>query len=100
MVRPSAGIDFLMACFRRTAELNIARVLLADDHPGFPGLAGHLLGTEFEIVGTVDNGQTLFDEAMRLQPDVIVTDISMPVLNGIDPADRLRNSGCKSRSSF
>lgn len=94
------GIDSLLARLRRAAELNKARVLLADDHPRFPELAEYLLGAEFEIVGTVGNGQALFDEAMRLQPDVIVTDISMPVLNGIDAADRLRNSGCKARIVF
>lgn len=55
---------------------------------------------EFEVVGKVDNGQALFDAAMRLRPDVIVTDISMPVLNGIEAVDRLRNAGCNSRIVF
>jgi DNA-binding NarL/FixJ family response regulator len=58
------------------------------------------LSTEFEVVGKVGDGQALFDEALRLEPDVIVTDISMPILNGIEAAERLRDSGCKSRIVF
>jgi DNA-binding NarL/FixJ family response regulator len=58
------------------------------------------LSTEFEVVGKVGDGQALFDEALRLKPDVIVTDISMPILNGIEAAERLRDSGCKSRIVF
>ena len=77
-----------------------ARVLLADDHPRFPDMAEHLLEPEFEVVGKVVNGRDLFEEAMRLQPDIIVTDISMPVLNGIEAADQLKESGCNSRIVF
>jgi DNA-binding NarL/FixJ family response regulator len=80
--------------------LSKARVLLADDHPRFPDMAEHLLEPEFEVVGKVVNGRDLFEEAMRLQPDVIVTDISMPVLNGIEAADQLKESGCNSRIVF
>ena len=81
-------------------QLSKAKVLLADDHPGFPDMAEHLLEPEFEVVGKVGNGRDLFEEAMRLQPDVIVTDISMPVLNGIEAADQLKESGCNSRIVF
>jgi len=48
----------------------------------------------------VGDGQALVDAALRLQPDVIVTDISMPILNGIEAADRLKDSGCKARIVF
>lgn len=81
-------------------NLNKARILLADDHPTFPELEERLLAAEFDVVGKVANGQELFDQAMRLKPDVIVTDISMPVLNGIAAADRLKESGCNSRIIF
>jgi DNA-binding NarL/FixJ family response regulator len=80
--------------------LNKVRILLADDHPHFPEIEERLLETEFEIIGKVGNGQALFEEAMRLRPDVIVTDISMPILNGIEAATRLRESGCDSRIVF
>jgi DNA-binding NarL/FixJ family response regulator len=76
------------------------RILLADDHPGFPDLEEHVLGPEFEVIGKVSNGQALFEEAMRLKPNVIVTDISMPIVNGIEAADRLKESGCESRIVF
>jgi DNA-binding NarL/FixJ family response regulator len=76
------------------------RILLADDHPRFPAIEERLLEREFEIIGKVGNGQALFEEAMRLKPDIIVTDISMPILNGIEAINRLRDSGCKSLIVF
>ncbi len=76
------------------------RILLADDHPHFPEMEERLLEPEFEVVGKVCNGQALVEEAMRLRPEVIVTDISMPILNGIEAADRLKESGCNSRIVF
>jgi DNA-binding NarL/FixJ family response regulator len=84
----------------RAGQLNKARILLADDHPNFPEMEGRVLEPEFEVIGKVANGLALFEEAMRLKPDVIVTDISMPVLNGIDAVDRLMESGCNSRIVF
>jgi DNA-binding NarL/FixJ family response regulator len=80
--------------------LSKVRILLADDHPKFPEMAEQLLGSDFEVVAKVGNGQALFEAAMRLQPDIIVSDISMPILNGIDAADLLRKSGCKARIIF
>jgi DNA-binding NarL/FixJ family response regulator len=76
------------------------RVLLADDHRGVLELVRTLLKTEVEVVGCVDNGESLFDAAMELHPDVIVTDISMPNLSGIEAVDRLRESGCMSKIVF
>lgn len=77
-----------------------ARILLADDHPRFPEMEARLLEPEFEVVGKVGDGQALFEEAMRLKPDIIITDISMPVLDGIGAVDRLMEAGCKSRIVF
>jgi DNA-binding NarL/FixJ family response regulator len=76
------------------------RILLADDHPRFPEMAERVLGAQFEVVAKVGNGQALFEEAIRLKPDVIVSDISMPILSGIDAADRLKEFGCPSRIIF
>jgi DNA-binding NarL/FixJ family response regulator len=53
-----------------------------------------------DVVGCVDNGEALFDAAMKLHPDVIVTDISMPKLSGIAAAKRLRESGCSAKVVF
>jgi DNA-binding NarL/FixJ family response regulator len=76
------------------------RVLLADDHRGFLEVVRNLLGTKVHILGCVDNGESLVEAAMELHPDVIVTDISMPKLSGIDAVDRLRESGCSSKVVF
>jgi DNA-binding NarL/FixJ family response regulator len=66
------------------------RVLLADDHKIVTeGLKG-LLEPEFELVGTVGDGRALLAAAEKLRPDVIVADISMPLLNGIDAVRQIK----------
>ena len=57
------------------------RVLLADDHPALLEATTALLKRQFDVVGTATDGATLVSEALRLCPDVIVTDITMPVLS-------------------
>jgi DNA-binding NarL/FixJ family response regulator len=59
-----------------------------------------LLEPAFEIIASVSNGRSLIDKALQLEPDVIVTDISMPILNGIEAALQLKNLGCASRIVF
>lgn len=59
-----------------------------------------LLGPEFEIVGEAQNGQALVEAALKLKPDVIVTDIGMPILNGIEAAMRLREAGSTPKIVF
>jgi DNA-binding NarL/FixJ family response regulator len=76
------------------------RVLLADDHRGLLDVIRSLLKIEVEIVGCVSDGESLFDAAMELHPDIIVTDISMPRLSGLEAVDRLRESGCSSKVVF
>ncbi|MGD8330985.1 MAG: response regulator transcription factor [Acidobacteriota bacterium] len=66
------------------------RVLLADDHRLVAEGLKHLLSEEFDLVGVVENGRALLQEAARLQPDVIVADITMPHLNGIDALEQLK----------
>src|SRR5437016_8844787 len=97
VVRSMTSTILVWAHSHRAGQLMKARILLADDHPRFPEMEERLLEPEFEVVGKVSNGQALFEEAMRLKPDIIVTDISMPVLNGIEAVDRLMGSGCESR---
>ncbi|MBM3810963.1 MAG: response regulator transcription factor [Acidimicrobiia bacterium] len=69
------------------------RILLADDHKIVLEGLRSLLEEEFELVGTVTNGRDLLEEAARLEPDVIVADVSMPLLNGIEAARKLREQG-------
>ena len=80
--------------------MNKKRILLADDHPHFSELVETLLGPAFEVVGKVSDGQALFDAAISLKPDLILTDISRPVLNGIEAVDELHRSGCSSKIIF
>ena len=76
------------------------RVLLADDHRIFlEGLKG-LLEPEFDLVGNVEDGRALVKEAERLRPDVIVADISMPLLNGIDAVRQLKRSENRAKVVF
>jgi len=67
------------------------RLLLADDHTLLLEGIRLLLQPEFDLVGSVEDGQALLVAAKTLKPDVILLDISMPRLNGIDAARQLRN---------
>jgi len=66
------------------------RLLLADDHTLLLEGIRLLLEPEFDLVGSVEDGQALLAAAKTLKPDVILLDISMPLLNGIDAARQLR----------
>jgi len=66
------------------------RVLLADDHRLVAEGLKSLLSAEFELVGVVEDGRALLEAARRLRPDVIVADITMPHLNGIDALVQLK----------
>jgi DNA-binding NarL/FixJ family response regulator len=66
------------------------RVLLADDHSILLEGLKKLLEAEVDLVGTATDGRALIDVARRLKPDVILLDISMPLLNGVEAARRLR----------
>ena len=68
------------------------RVLLAEDHPGVAKALGDILSAEFELVGAVEDGLSLLDAATRLEPDVIVADISMPKLDGFNALVQLKAS--------
>ena len=59
-----------------------------------------LLQPAFDVVGTVNNGGDLIREAQRLQPDVIVLDITMPILNGIEAAHKIHEAGLVTRLVF
>ena len=76
------------------------RVLLADDHKIVLEGLRSLLQSEFEIVGEVEDGRTLVSEAERLRPDLVVADISMPNLNGIDAARRIKKIDKRIRIVF
>jgi DNA-binding NarL/FixJ family response regulator len=68
-------------------------VLIAEDHQEMRENIRRVLEPEFEVVGAVGDGQALIDEATRVEPDVLLVDVSMPALNGIEAVSQLRNQG-------
>jgi len=66
------------------------RLLLADDHAIVLEGLTRLLGPEFEVVGRVGDGRALLERAAKLKPDVVIADISMPLLSGIEAVRQLR----------
>jgi DNA-binding NarL/FixJ family response regulator len=70
--------------------MNRPRILLADDHVLLAQALEHLLQREFDVVGTVADGRALLRAAGELVPDVVVVDIGMPLLNGLDAAEQLK----------
>jgi len=80
--------------------LNRPRILLADDHPAIIEAETALLSDQFDIVGTVADGQSLISEVRRLSPELVVADISMPILNGIDAVQKLQEAGSPPKFVF
>jgi DNA-binding NarL/FixJ family response regulator len=76
------------------------QILLADDHRRILELTRDLLQPTFDMVGCVEDSESLVQTTGKLQPSVIVTDIAMPKLNGIEAARRLRESGSSSKIVF
>src|SRR5215218_6274308 len=74
----------------RRCEMARPRILLADDHLMLLDAFTAMLEPEYEVVGTALDGRTLVEESSRLHPDIVVLDISMPLLNGLDAGRRLK----------
>jgi DNA-binding NarL/FixJ family response regulator len=75
--------------------LTSGRVLLADDHRGMQTEIRLQLDEAFEVIGAVEDGQQAVNAVLNLDPDVMVLDIEMPVMNGFQVAARLR--GCRTK---
>jgi DNA-binding NarL/FixJ family response regulator len=89
-----------MATFIRdevTGEKRKPRLLLADDHAIVLEGMNRLLQTEYDLLPPVSDGQLLVETAERTNPDVIVADISMPILNGIEAARQIKKKGLKAK---
>ena len=76
------------------------RILLADDHQFITDSLISILGQAYEIAGVVDNGKALVKEAIKLSPDVLIVDISMPELNGLDAVRQLKKEGVTAKVIF
>ena len=84
----------------RSGMLIRPRVFLADDHSQLLEAEANLLRPHFDIVGTAMDGDALVSEALRLHPDVIIVDVTMPLLNGIEAVQRLVRSGSTAKFIF
>ena len=80
--------------------MHTARILLADDHKEIRDKVKRYLEAEFSVIEAVENGRALIEAAVRLDPDVCLLDISMPVLDGIETANQLKELGSKAKVIF
>lgn len=71
------------------SETSRPRILIADDHALIAEAFKTLLATDFEVIATVHDGRSLIQASTTLRPDVILADIGMPVLNGLDAVERI-----------
>jgi two-component system response regulator NreC len=87
---------------RRTEDgkMDRIRILLADDNPGIRESLIDMLTPTFDVIGEAVDGEALVRAAIELKPDVLVLDISMPVLTGIEAANMLRKAGVTARIVF
>ena len=76
------------------------RLVLADDHRIVADGLRSLLEDDYELVEIVEDGQALVESARRLDPDVIVADIGMPLMNGLEAVRVLRSEGCRAKVVF
>lgn len=76
------------------------RVLLADDNPSMLQAARRILEPEFQVVGTVHDGQAVLEAADALRPDILILDISMGMLNGLEAARLLTRTMSKAKIVF
>lgn len=73
------------------------RVLLADGHEKMLDVISHLLEEDFDVVATVRDGESVIDAVARLDPDLVVLDIFLPILNGFQIAARLKESNSRTK---
>jgi DNA-binding NarL/FixJ family response regulator len=76
------------------------RILLADDNDEVLAAVREELGEEFEIIGTVTNGQDAVEAVSLFNPDVVVMDIAMPVFDGIEASERIRKINAHAKILF
>lgn len=82
------------------ADNNRARVLLGDDRASTINRWRALLEPQFDVVGDVADGESLVRAAARLQPDVVITDIEIPTLDGVAAAETIRRHRPQTRIVF
>jgi len=83
-----------------TTSMSRKRILLADDHAEMLEEVRSLLNDDYEVIGTVENGEKLVQAAGTLKPDLIVSDISMPQMTGFEAIAKIRASGNTAKVIF
>lgn len=76
------------------------KLLVAEDHPAVRAIVVSLLQSDFDLVATVASGQAAVEAANEFTPDVVILDVSMPILDGPDVAKRLKAQGCNAKIVF
>jgi len=76
------------------------RIVLADDHREMVAIVRSTLGEDFEIVAAVEDGRRALDAVLALDPDVLITDISMPEMDGLQLAGQMKRSHCRTKIIF
>jgi DNA-binding NarL/FixJ family response regulator len=91
----------MRSAFRKPKDgVSRIRVLLADDYAAVISRVRATLEGEFDIVGTAGNGSDAVSAVLRLDPDVLVIDISMPLMDGLQAALALRDKRCRAKIIF
>src|SRR5262249_61706841 len=80
--------------------MNRPRILLADDHTLLLDGLRNLLERHYDLVGMVQDGQSVVSAAQRLHPDLVLMDVAMPVLNGLQAGQRLREQQPKNKTLY
>ena len=83
-----------------SADKSLPRLLVADDHVIFADTLRVFLEKSYSVQGVVSDGRAMVEEAIRLRPDLMVVDIGMPVLNGLDAARQLKGQAPNMRFVF
>jgi two-component system invasion response regulator UvrY len=71
---------------------SLRRILLADDYPAMIGALTRMLTPAYDVVGQVGDGDALLEAAMRLQPDLVIVDLHMPNVGGLEACRRIRRT--------
>jgi DNA-binding NarL/FixJ family response regulator len=95
-----ATLNYPIPRIRKGVRVSKVSVLLADDNSAVLGQVTKALEKDYEIVAAVKDGQAVIKECLRLKPNVVVLDISMGDVNGLDLAQELRDAGCNSKIVF
>jgi PAS domain S-box-containing protein len=96
----SAGNDVVQPAEQMKHPAKKCRLLIGDDHPLFASGVAKLLEETHEVVGTVGDGLALVRAAEQMNPDLVLVDISMPVMNGFDAARKIRRSVPRAKLLF